>query len=201
VQLLTRIKCTERSQIIAKYLNHSYANVCKFTLEEHTLSSCTHLLTKYYKHRSKPLQSSRQVCWEILILKLNGYLCKSYLIHSTVRINSSPDDKGLKIEATRPNLLKAGRSVKLTSTSLRTSSLQSYHSLMISYFQGTESVDGSLHVKYTTSLHNDGISFMKVRKCYTIQWNNNATREKENFKGVVYILNYSPLNSVFTYPY
>jgi len=35
VQLITRIKYTERSQIIAKCLNHSYANVCKFTLEEH----------------------------------------------------------------------------------------------------------------------------------------------------------------------
>lgn len=105
-------------------------------------------------------------------------------------------------EATmRPNLLKGGRSVNLTSPSLRTSSLQSYYPLMISYFRGSELVDGSLHVKYTIFLHNDGISFMQVRKCYIIQRNNNAKQEKENFKGLVYILNYSPLNSVFTYPY
>jgi len=68
-------------------------------------------------------------------------------------------------DATRPSLPKAGRSVKLASPSLRTSSLQSYYPLMISYFRGTESVDGSLHLKYTISLHNVGISFMQVRKC------------------------------------
>ena len=62
-------------------------------------------------------------------------------------------------------------------------------------------MDGSLLVKYTIFLDNDGISFMQVRKCYIIQCNNNAKREKENFKGLVYILNYSPLNSDFTYPY
>jgi hypothetical protein len=62
-------------------------------------------------------------------------------------------------------------------------------------------VDGNLYVKNTMYLHNDGISFMQVTKTYTIQWNKNATQENENFKGVVYILNYSPLNSVITYPY
>jgi hypothetical protein len=121
---------------------------------------------EYYKHRSKPLQSSWQVYWEIRILKLTGYLCKSYLIRSKVQKNSWPVDKDLKIEA-----LKADRSVKLTSTSLRISLLQSYYSFMISYFRGSESVDGCLHVKYTIFLHNDGISFMQVRKYYTIKWN------------------------------
>jgi hypothetical protein len=67
-----------------------------------------------------------------------------------------------------PSLLKDGRSVKLTSPCLRTSSLQGYYSLVISYFRGSVSVDSSLHVKYTIFLHNNGISFMQVRKCYTI---------------------------------
>jgi len=105
-------------------------------------------------------------------------------------------------EATmRTNLLKDGWGVKMTSPSLRTSSLQSYSFLMISHYRGSVPVESSLHVKYTIFLQNDGISFMQVRICYTIQLNNNAKEEYENFKGVVYILNYSPLNAVFTYPY
>jgi hypothetical protein len=172
--------------------------ICVSLHWKNTLSSCTHLLTKYYKHRSKPLQSSRQVCWEIRILKLNGYLCKSYLIQSKVWINSWPDNNGLMI--LRPISLKLAGAWNWHHPVSEPRHF-SYYSLMISYVRGTESVDGSLHVKYTISLHNDGISFMQVRNCYTIQWNNNAIQEKENFKGVVYILNYNPLNSVSTYPY
>jgi hypothetical protein len=175
--------------------------VCKFTSEHFFF--CTRLSTKYYKHGSKPLQSSCQVCWEICILKLNGYLCKSYLIRSKVQINSSLNDKGLKIlrQQWGPISLKvAGAWIWHHPVSE-----PRHFRVTISWWFHTS---GEVN-RWTVVCMWNTLFFFTMTESLLRNLENvtpysriiTPNRRKKILKDILYILNYCPLNSVFTYPY
>ena len=63
MQLITRIKYTERSRIITKCLNHSYDNVFKFTKKEH-LNFLLELT--FSRNTITPLKTSKKLLASVL---------------------------------------------------------------------------------------------------------------------------------------